>query len=361
MLPRWFRPVTVPRRADRRAVRQGAFLLAAALLIIAPLDLPADPAPAKTPVRIAGSRYLGDLPTLIAAEQRLFARYGLAAEVQLQSTGKSGLAQLRAQQVDFALMAPTPLVLDRLRAQAPNAADEPVILAGLLYSTALNHILFRRDSGIQQPADLRGRRLALTLGTNAEFLWWVFSNFHGLEPGAVMVEDHAVEAIPTLLATGAVDAAVLWEPRIAQLRQRQGAALGEFRVGNLYTARWVLVTRRETAQARPALCAALLAAYRDAIEHIERHAASALARYAARFEVPVAALQRHWNPYGYHLSLDWSLIASLQAQLRWAAAGAGQPAAMPSVMPLIEAGPLRQTVPGAVGLPVSVSSPVAGR
>ncbi|NBC49972.1 MAG: ABC transporter substrate-binding protein [Gammaproteobacteria bacterium] len=344
-------------------------------------------APIQTPLRLAGVEYLGDLPTLIAAEQRLFERHGIAVEVAFTGSGRDNLAKLRAGETDFALMALTPLVLDLLNDPNPGATDDPVILASMLHSTSLNQVAFRTDQGIETPADLRGRRLALPQGTNAEFLWWVFRTMHGLEPGDLAVRHDPIDAIPALLRAGHIDAAVIWEPDIARLRGQLGPRLGQFSISRFYTARWVLVTRRETAEARAEVCSALLRAYRDAIDRIERQGRASLARFAERFDAPLDELSRDWNALDYDLSLDWSLIAALQEQLHWAERSiqqqdrqqgqeqdrqqSHQPAAQQtgppagwrlgqgdpprprqlSVLALIAAGPLRQQFPSAVGIP----------
>lgn len=120
-------------------------------------------------VRLAGVDYLGDLPTVIAHDEGLFARHGLDVEVEFNGSGRDNLERLRAGTTDFALMALTPIVLDRLADPSPGQADDPVILASLVHSTRLNHVVVPASGPVEHPADLRGRRVGLRKGTNSEF------------------------------------------------------------------------------------------------------------------------------------------------------------------------------------------------
>lgn len=274
----------------------------------------------EQPVRIAGVTYLGDLPTLVAESKGLFARHGLDADVSFGETGKHNPQQLRAGEVDFASMALTPLVLDRIADHHPSGPEDPVILAGLVHSTLINRVVFRTDGSISEPADLHDREVALPLGTNAEFLWWLFGTVHELDPSRISLQDQGIDAIPALVISGAVDAAVIWEPWLSRLSLQLGTALGQFPVRDIYAAKWVLVTLRQTASERPELCETVLAAYRDAISQINLDHSNALAIYAQRAALPAEALRDAGiiQMLDYQLSLDWSLIGALQLQLRWA-------------------------------------------
>jgi ABC-type nitrate/sulfonate/bicarbonate transport system substrate-binding protein len=334
-----------------------------ALLLILILGLSLPPAAAtgvapRQQVRIAGVIYLGDLPTMVAEAKGIFARHGLAAEVSLDESGKRNLARLRAGNVDFALMALTPLALDRVADPTPGRADDPVILAGLVHAPLINSLIYPRGGSIRAPADLEGKRVALPLGTNAELLWWLFCSFHAIDCSGVEVQDQGIAEIPALLTSQTVDAAILWEPWLTSLRMELGGELGEFALSDLYAAKWVLVTLRRTASEQPTLCAAVVAAYRDAIELIRRDHDAALAIYAKRAALPVEQVHegRVGRAFDHQLSLDWSLLSALQLQLRWAqqhqdAADGTIHTDLIDPMVLIDERTLKALMPEAVGIP----------
>ncbi len=122
-------------------------------------------------VRITGADYLGDLPTRVADHNNLFAAEGIDAVVAYSASGRDNLRALRAGETDFALMALTPLAIDLVMDPDPWGTDDPVILASVVHSTRLNHVVALGNGGPRKPADLVDGRIGLMRGTNAEFVW----------------------------------------------------------------------------------------------------------------------------------------------------------------------------------------------
>lgn len=327
-------------------VRRGPWLLAGALLYVLAAVAEAEP------VRIAGVSHLGDLPTYVAEDEGLFARAGIEARVSRVPDGRIALQRLRTGAADFALTALTPLVLDRLADRSPSGDDDPVILASLVQSTRLNQIVTLTDRDIRDPADLAGRRLGLTLGTNAEFHWWLFATFHGIDPAAVEVVDIARDALDDALASGRIDAAVLWQPWTARLRTRVGGRMHTLASPPLYTAHWVLVTRRSTAENRPRRSSAVVQAYLHATEAIEREPGPTFAGFRQHLGLARDVAPPEDYPYGYQIHLDWSVLMALGEQFDWASATSRGKAAVPapSILAMLAPGPLHDAAPDAVNV-----------
>lgn len=303
-------------------------------------------------VRVTGVDYLGDLPTRVADHNNLFAAQGIDARVAYSASGHDNLRALRAGDTDFALMALTPLAVDLAADHDPREANDPVILASVVHSTRLHQVVALGDGGYLAPANLAGRRIGLMRGTSAEFVWSLFAAYHGLDPAGVEIIDGPIESLAGALAGGRIDAAVLWEPWTGRLRARVGDRLTEFTGSNIYTAKWVLVTRREFANEQPALARGVLRAYQAAIDVIRRDPDGTVAAYTAEADAESGNLQRHRDAILYGLNLDWSLLASLRQQFEWALE-AGYGAATPErdVLARIDTRPLRAIVPSAIGIP----------
>lgn len=318
----------------------------------------------QDPVRIASAMYLGDVPTIVAEELQLFAAQDLDVDVTQLASGQQSLARLRAGKAEFALMALTPMVLDRLNDADPGGADDPVILASLAHASDLIQIVTRDDSGIQQAEDFDGRRVAIDRGTNSEFVWWLYAQFHGLEHASVELVDLPFPEMADALIAGRVDAAVLWEPRVSILDARLGASsnagLVHIHVGNLYAGKWVLVTTRRTAENRRALCRSVLAAYRESIEFVDQQPQESIVIFNRRMDLADGLLAGHWNALDYELTLDWGLIADLQEQFLWArAVGHGEIDGQLRILEMIEPGPLRDLRPDAARIPKASSTDTA--
>lgn len=340
----------------RRPVAGFLFLAPVALgVLLAALVVTERRAPGDDGERlhIRGVTYLGDLPTLVADKRGLFEAEGVKPVVKYGFSGKHNLELLRAGETDFALMALTPLVTDWLNDDSPGQPDDPVILASLVHATNLNHVVSLSRRNLTRPADLSGRRVGVMKGTNAEFVWWLFATYHGLDHDSVELVDQPVDVITDALLAGDIDAAVLWEPWTTRLRQRIGDGVWIYPGSNVYTARWVIVALRQTVADRPNQSRALLGAYRSAIELIDRRGDEALAIFADHAGVSIDSLNRLRTQLSFELSLDWSIVSSLQQQIDWAReAGYTDADGIHDVLALLDTDPLRFVAPASVGLPV---------
>ena len=303
------------------------------------------------PIRILGVTYLGDLPTLVAKEQGIFARHGLTTEVTFELSGKDNLEILHNGGTEFALMAPSPFVLDRLADDGSSPEDAPVILANLVHSTRLNQVVVLAESGIRVAKDLPGRRVGLVRGTNADYLWWLLTGFHRLDINTIEIIDTPIDRLGDALITGTVDAAVIWEPWTTRLRETLGQQLQYLADGDIYTGQWVLVTTRRLVHEQPELCQQVLMAYGDAIAFIEQFPQAALQMHADHSGTSVDVLSDEPDLGLFTLTLNWSLLAELQQGIEWARAIQAEGATRESnILSWIEAEPLRAVAPGAVGI-----------
>ncbi|MDN3519706.1 ABC transporter substrate-binding protein [Aquisalimonas lutea] len=301
---------------------------------------------------MAGVSYLGDLPTVIADRRDYFRADGNTISVAYSKSGQENLARLRSGETDFALMALTPLTLDFIADETPGQPDDPVILASLVHSTRLNQVVTLEGSGIRNPDDLRGHRVGLMRGTNAEFIWWLFATYHQIGPDDAVLSDQPTSALSDALVEGDIDAAVLWEPWTSRLRERVGERVRVLPGSNLYTAKWVLVAQRRTINENPEVVEALFKGYQRAIAFITNRPDTAMRTYGRHTETEIRHVEAQWQALDFHLNLNWTVIATIQQQLDWARS-AGYEMANPEVRvrDLIEAGPLRSLAPGVVGVP----------
>lgn len=80
-------------------------------------------------------------------------------------------------------------------------------------------IIAGKDSGIKTIADLRGKQIGLTLGSNAEHLLNLVLEDAGLTQKDVEIISLEQGDMMTTLQSGQIDAAAVWEPRIQQTKE----------------------------------------------------------------------------------------------------------------------------------------------
>ncbi|MCS3902452.1 ABC-type nitrate/sulfonate/bicarbonate transport system substrate-binding protein [Methylohalomonas lacus] len=333
----------------------GSWLIAVlVLLLIRPPPVSADN---SSTMRLSGVDYLGDLPTLIADRNGHFQQSGLAIEVQYTDSGKANLQRLRNGRVDYALMALTPLVIDTLEDNTPGEPNDPVILASLVHASHFNHVVTLAER-IQTARALQGGRVGMAKGTNAELVWWLFSAYHKLDKSAITLVDYPIDKLPQALLNGAIDAAVMWQPWVAKLSAQADTGLLKLPGSNVYTAKWLLVSRREVVDQHPEVTRTLLNAYQAAIDDIARNPDAVLQQYADRAGIDAQHFADSWQNLAYALNLDWSLITTFQQQQAWAyqmGYGDGHPSGPSRILPLLAPAALRSIAPSAVGLPLNMT------
>lgn len=328
-------------------------------LLLSPLHALAEAPPERGfAARIAGASYLGDLPTAVAEGRGLFAANGLDADVVVGESGQRGLELLRAGERDFALMTLTPLVLSRLADSTPDDPDAPVILTSLLHSSELMQLVAVDRPGLETPADLAGARIGMQAGTNAEFVWWLFTKAHDIDDSGIQKVPLSFATTAAALLDGQIDAAVMPEPWATQLLVRAGRMesprLRTFSARHLYSGKWVLVTTRRMATEQAEVCRRLLTVYRQATQFLQSDPAAGVAIFQRRFETSESLLTQRWDALDYELGLDWALVMALRHQLQWAReAGHMSSDSSLEVLDMIESGPLRSVDPHLVHLPLT--------
>lgn len=307
----------------------------------------------KPTLHLAGVNYLGDLPTLVASNNQLFKKHHLDVEVTFNNTGKQSLEDLRAGKVDFALVTPTAFMLDKLANEnVEQQQKEPVILGNLLHSTLMNQILTTTTGkNIQTVTDLTGGRIGLSKGTNAEYIWWIYSVFYQVNAESVDIIDLPISDLGKALIEGKVDAIVAWQPWTNHFIAEYGDQIKQVEGSHVYSAKWLLVTSRQMATENPHYCQQLLQAYADAISLIHSDIENVMEMYAEN--VGKNAIQgSNYQPGLHQLNLNWSLIAELHQGIQWAKLnnfpGSGQPT---DVISWFAPEPLRTIQPFLVKIP----------
>lgn len=324
--------------------------LIAAVTVCLLCGLPAASA-ADGPITLAGVDYLGDLPTHLADRRGLFTEeLGPAVTVRYADAGRDNLASLLAGEVTFATMALTPIVIDAMTHRARAAGNSPVILAGLHSGARVNGVYVPAASRLRRGTDLAGARIGYMPGTNAEMVWWHFAAYHGLDPNTSELVPAPIDALPSALADGRLDAAVLWEPWPLVASRDKGLQLRRLAGSEIHNVRWVIVARRDTALRRPTVTRAVLSAYRRAVDSIEREPEAANAALAARLDLPPEQLARRWEFADFDLTADWTLLLQLQQIMGWMEA-TGQPVEHTlNPAKLFHLAPLREVHPSGVSI-----------
>lgn len=331
------------RRWAVAAAMLGAALLALVLWLVLGRGTSGGKPPEKLTIAVSTTPHAALLH--LAHAKGFFAQEGLDLTLKPVSHGKAALELLAQGQADLAAAAEVPFVIAVLNGQ-------PLGIAATVLSVSSEMtVVARGDRGINQPADLLGKRVGVTFGTSGEYFLWAFLTHYKLAPERVELVDVLPGQIAERLAGGDVDATATWEPLRTRAREALGAKAVSFNESNAYTVTHVVVGRNDFLQQRAAAIEKLVRALLKAEQFVRSQPQQALALAAELLKLDAAALRPVWEALEFRVDLRQSQLVTLEDQARWAVArGYAKPQPVPNFLPhiylaaLLSVSPERVTV-----------------
>ncbi len=293
-------------------------------------------------VRLLTTRTPFSGAVMLAQQRGWFREAGVDVVLVDRPSGKDALADLVDGNGEYATASETPLMFAMLKSQ-------PIrILSALTIGTDTVTLVARRDRGIESGEHLVGKRIGLALGTNSQYFLDTFLEYRGIKSDAVMrIPLRPEEMVPALVA-GKVDAISAWTPYNQQAMTQLGSNGQELRVGSVYRWSWYLVARNE-ATARHTTSEQLLTALIRASAALREDPVACANELAPSLGLTVEQLLKIWELTQFDVTLDQSLLLSLELQARWAiGSGLTEHKEVPNFLPAISSQALRAVDRGLV-------------
>lgn len=224
---------------------------------------------ALPPLRIEWTYWPGDWILLVAADQGFFEKHGVQVEPVLYEVFDDAIPDLAAGKVDggfFVIGDLIPLIQnDNLRA---------VLITDI--SEGADQIV--ASSEIRSVADLRGKRIGVSLGTFGEVLVRRMLETQKISLSEVTFVDVNAEAVPEAIPS-VIDAGHTWEPHTSRALQK-GLHIIFTSAETPGLVPDLLVLRTDILQTRPKQVHALVAALLDAAEFTRKHPEQAITSIA---------------------------------------------------------------------------------
>ena len=318
-------------------------IIAFCLMALAALWAARDRKPQPEKITIGVAVQPVSAPVYIAYEKGFFKQEGLQVTMRNYWVGKDALQAVMDEKAQFCTVAETPIMFAGLK-------HEPIaVVATIADSRRYMKMIARKDRGIAGPGELRGKRIAVSLGTNAQYYLDVYLMFFGVPRSSVRVVPLAPEKIADALAQGGIDAAVSWEPHLERQQNMLGVNGLVLENEIIYELYWNIAARQDYAATHADAVKKLLRALLRAQQYMEQHPQDAhdiTARYVGVSQFDLA-------DFNFDVRLPQSLILSLEEQARWAVrsglAGADE---VPNFLRLVYTSGLESVAPDAVNLPV---------
>ncbi len=177
-------------------------------------------------------------------------------------------------------------------------------------------ITVRKDKGIENPVDLAGKRIGLSIQSTSEYYLSRFLEAKGLNRRNVTLINVPPAEFERSIVNGTVDAIVSGTRAVHnQVQTQLGSNVITWPAQGIYSTHLFLVARSDWVVQHQKTVERFLKALSMAEDYIINNPDSAKAiveRYLNR-----TVTQETWSDYRFSLSLDQSLITTLQNEARW--------------------------------------------
>ena len=178
--------------------------------------------------------------TVIAAHNGYFAKRGLNVVVKPFPSGKLALDAGAGGGADVATVQSLPSYCKSVG--HPGDRDRQIAL-----SSDDVKVAYRKDQGITQPTDLRGKIIATAVGTSAEYFLDLFLAKYDLKTTDVKIINLSPSTMVQALTSGDIAAFAIFEPYPNTAQSILGAKVGIFDVPGLYQETFNIAVRPEYA------------------------------------------------------------------------------------------------------------------
>ena len=273
---------------------------------------PTKPAGPPEKVAIAVTKSLSSVLLNISDVKGFFREEGLDATLQVHSFGKAALQSLLDGKADLAMAADTPIMFAMMKGAMLS------VLATIDTSTRDEAIIAVKDRGIGAAADLKGVRVGVTLGTAGDYILDSFLVLNTLSRQDVAIVDMKPEEMTEALMQGKVDAVSTWQPHIANLRRVLGERGIMLHSDSIYTETIDIISMRTLTRQRSEAIRRLLRALVKAEGFVAAKTLESQRIMAEFSGMDAELLAGIWNDFQYNLSLNQSLLVTLEDQACWA-------------------------------------------
>jgi sulfonate transport system substrate-binding protein len=263
-------------------------------------------------ITIAYTATMLSVLTHIAFEKGYFLAEGLEVTPQLHAFGKQAIQSVLEEKADIAVSADTPVMF----AVAGGGKIYIVAVAGT--SSKSLAIVARKDRGIYVPADLKGKRIGVSLGTSGDFYLDSFLVIRGIYRKDIKIIDMKPQEMHDALVRGKVDAVSIWNPTLKQIEGALKDNGASFYDEHLYSDIVCMSARQDFVRKNPETIRKVLKALIRAETFVKVNPEESKRIVAEFNRMDNSFTQKVWNLYNLRLTIDQSLIVSLEDQTRWA-------------------------------------------
>ncbi len=279
----------------------------------------------------------------IADALGMFKKYGLEVTVKEYPAGLLAAEDLLKDRLDVVTASEFVVVTKHF------LRSDLKVLASIVRADTLE-VIGRIDRGITEPVHLKGKRIAVTRDTGADFFLATFLSHQGIPAKEISFVDLPPPAIPEAIVSGAVDAAMAWEPTVWKIKERLGTNAVSWPGQSGQSYYLLLLTQGDFVKNRPRAADRLLRGLVDAEKYVSGHTAEAQEIIARRLAYNPVLLQSLWSRCEFRVRLNQDLLTLMEDEAKWSINRRNRGKELPNYLDIIHLESLERIKPEAVGI-----------
>ena len=271
---------------------------------------------AQIPAVFAASEGHSWAVPFVADAEKLWAKEGLNVTSLGFTSGRLSAEAALAGKADFATTTDSVVALAALQGQKVK------VFAEFANSSTQMLVTARRDKGVVQPQDLRGKKFATMFGTAGHYFVNRYLGLHGLTTKDVTVLNLRPPEMISALAQGSIDAFAWdwWAAEDAAKVEGQGNVhvLSSAGIDKVFQSHFVLITNEQTADSKPEVLQAAVRALIGAEQVLNADAEKGAQILAARTRGSIESSRNGLSRNATRVQLAPRLLDDLVLGGQWA-------------------------------------------
>lgn len=281
------------------------------LFLVFKVDLPST-SPELKSVSISVSRTPLSAPVYVADELALFQVNGLDVRLTEVVGGKKSFEQVMSGQTDFGTSSDSVLMFGGLE-----GADY-INIGSFVQADNDIKLLVREGLHVSSIRELAGKRIGVTKGSASDYFLSLLLALENMQVDDVELIAMSPDKMLDALEQNLVQAVATWEPYVFEIKKHMADKVDVIPTRNIYSLTFNLITKKTKQGLASDTYERFLSALNQAIAFISEHPKQSQDILKKRLGLDQDFISWVWSDYLYKLSLNRSLLLSIENQARWA-------------------------------------------
>ncbi len=268
--------------------------------------------PKQTDSIIIGNAQSFECDTLvyIAQQQNYFAQNGLNITIMNYTSGMAAVNDVLNGKLDIAATAEFPLVNNALKGQNISAL-------ACIGKFQLQDLIARKDHGIQNISDLKGKTIGVPLSTISQFYIGRFLDLNGLSLENVKIVNVNPAGAMDAIMNETVDAVIIWQPYAYAIEDRLGSNAVIWSPQSSQATYILEVANNDWIKENPDIANHFVKALSQADTYLINNPSKTQTMIQKGLNYTDGYMAAVWPKQQISISLDQSLIVALNDEARW--------------------------------------------